>query len=304
MTIPTAHRDEFEVTPKFRDLIPPATEEERAELAQQIEVDGIEVPLDVWELEDGRKLLIDGFTRLSVSSGMIDDLPYKAWEFDDEEEVIDFIIGRQLGRRNLSDQGRKYLRGLRLNRLKAQRGELIENAGENGDADLMENFSNKSKGRPSKGVVQASEQIAAEENVSSRTIRTDAKDAELIEKLHAKIKQDYLAGDVKLTRPVLKQLAELPKKQQAAAVKSWRDKEHKTIAAAVKHLTGDDGPPIAGGLGEELLKKIRVKLLGAMRNFDELHEYCPSPKRNKDADTRIRELLEIAAAWAKDMDKQ
>lgn len=99
------------VNKELRDLIPPLSEEEYAQLEANIVAEGIRDPLVVWKQPDGREMLIDGHNRWSIAahhSGLTFEVVYK--DFKDLDEAKVWIIQNQLGRRNLNLLDEQMLR--------------------------------------------------------------------------------------------------------------------------------------------------------------------------------------------------
>ena len=96
------------INKELRDLVPPLSEEEYAQLEANIVAEGIRDPLVVWKQPDGREMLIDGHNRWNIAahhSGLTFEVVYK--EFADLDEAKAWIYKNQLGRRNL-DKWQRY----------------------------------------------------------------------------------------------------------------------------------------------------------------------------------------------------
>ncbi|NCY04872.1 MAG: hypothetical protein EBX46_04680, partial [Burkholderiaceae bacterium] len=93
-------------------------------------------------------------------------------EFVDRESAMDWMDANQLGRRNLTNDQRSILRGRRYNRTKKAHGGQSgnKNAAKNEVEEVSTSF-------------PTAETIAKQHGVSERTIRSDGKKAEAIEKL-------------------------------------------------------------------------------------------------------------------------
>lgn len=91
----------------FKDMIPPLTSEEYAQLEENVLRDGIIDPLVLWG-----DILMDGHNRYKIAQEH--DLDYETVQIDleDETEAEAWIIKHQLGRRNVSafDRGKLALR--------------------------------------------------------------------------------------------------------------------------------------------------------------------------------------------------
>lgn len=113
---------------EFQNLIRPLSDEERKELKESLSSCGLLMPLVVWRNE-GKTILVDGHNRLSLwkeFDGFNEDFEFKTQElyFGNRDNVKEWIIKNQLGRRNLSPDDFKLLVGQLYNqRKKAQGGD-------------------------------------------------------------------------------------------------------------------------------------------------------------------------------------
>lgn len=99
----------LEIDPVFRDLIPPLSKDEFRRLESNILSEGCRDPLVIW-----RGYIIDGHNRYDICTRH--GIPFHVHEkdFDSREEVFSWICANQLGRRNISEETRKYLIGKRF----------------------------------------------------------------------------------------------------------------------------------------------------------------------------------------------
>lgn len=93
---------------EFRDLIRPLLKDEYRILEENLLVEGCLEPITVW-----KGIIVDGHNRYEICSRL--GLPFEVRErhFDNREEAIIWICSNQLGRRNISDETRRYLIGKR-----------------------------------------------------------------------------------------------------------------------------------------------------------------------------------------------
>jgi len=155
------------VDPEFRDLIPPLSEHELAQLTDNLKREGCRDPLVVWS-QDGREtvVIVDGHHRYAICKHEGIGYRVKKIRFTDREAVADWIDANQLGRRNLSPDQASLLRGRRYNRVKLQVGRP-DKCGQNDHINA---------GR-------TSEKLAKQHGVSAKTIRRDGQFTEAVEKL-------------------------------------------------------------------------------------------------------------------------
>ncbi len=94
----------FRIDKQFRDLIPPLTDEEFNQLEQSILAEGVRDPLVVWQTgNNGSKpVLIEGHHRHQIiKKHKISKFHVVKRKFESRDEVLEWIIDTQCGRRNL-----------------------------------------------------------------------------------------------------------------------------------------------------------------------------------------------------------
>ena len=92
----------------FKRLIPPLSAEERKQLEENILRDGCRDPLCVWG-----DTILDGHNRYEICTHHSIPFSVQYLAFRSREEAMAWICANQLGRRNISDETRKYLIGKR-----------------------------------------------------------------------------------------------------------------------------------------------------------------------------------------------
>lgn len=92
----------------FKRLIPPLSVDERKQLEENLIQDGCRDALIVWD-----DILIDGHNRYEVCTR--NEIPFSIEniQLSSREEAVAWICANQLGRRNISDETRRYLIGKR-----------------------------------------------------------------------------------------------------------------------------------------------------------------------------------------------
>lgn len=184
----------LQIDPEIKFLCRPLNVEEYSLLERDIEKRGCINPILYWE---GHDIIVDGHNRYEICNKI--GKPYNCvpMAFDTEDDVMNYVIDHQLGRRNLSELERSYLRGVRyLNEKKA-----------------------KHRPKPSElhhldGVIgETAQKIAKKTGVSQATIERDALLAGSIDKLRDEIGDDFSkdlrSEKVKLSK---KAIIELSKK--------------------------------------------------------------------------------------------
>jgi N6-adenosine-specific RNA methylase IME4 len=94
----------LEIKEEFKKLIPPLTSEEFKQLEQNCLAEGIREAILTWN-----GFIIDGHNRYEIATKWNLDYQTKSKHFKDEEDVKEWMILNQFGRRNLSNYQRSVL---------------------------------------------------------------------------------------------------------------------------------------------------------------------------------------------------
>ena len=94
----------LEIKEEFKKLIPPLTSEEFNQLEQNCLAEGIREAILTWN-----GFIIDGHNRYEIATKWNLDFQTKSKHFKDENEVKEWMINNQFGRRNLSNYQRSVL---------------------------------------------------------------------------------------------------------------------------------------------------------------------------------------------------
>lgn len=250
---------------ELRDLIPALSSDELNQLELNILKHGVKDPLSIWEttasvakIDDSNTpvfILIDGHNRYDICKKNRLDYRINLLKFTSFDEVKDYMIDFQLGRRNLSPEQASYLRGLRYLQQKSMRG---------GDK-----FSTDSQ-------QDVSVALGTEYGVSSRTIKRDGEFASGLNKLSANLKQEILAGKQKLPKATINAISKLETKEPFASI------EQITNELTKNDTNLDASPPAQTSQVIKLQTEIREIAKGKLNKYD-----CESML------TRIHQLLEI-----------
>lgn len=111
---------QLKIDEEFRNDLVPLKADEREELERLlIEAGRATDPIHVWK---GHGIIIDGMNRFEICTA--NKLPFDIIEVDlpDRTAVLQWMRRRQLGRRNLTDDQRRYLIGKTYNEQKAEQG--------------------------------------------------------------------------------------------------------------------------------------------------------------------------------------
>jgi len=241
---------ELKINKKFKDLAPPLSAEEYQQLEENILAEGCRDALVVWsklidretgfckgqncykevELECGDGIwkcvecgygvlpweydtfIVDGHNRYEICQRHGLDFRTVEREFDDEEAAADWIDANQLGRRNLSPDQLRLIRGRRYSRLKMPWG---------GNRDTQKNATHRSS-----GMGDTAQYLGKEYGVHEETIRSDGKLYEQVEALREKYPEEIekiYSGEAR-ANPVLKEIYQADKKA-VVGKRDWTDSE-------------------------------------------------------------------------------
>lgn len=97
----------LKIDPEFKALIPKLRKNEYLQLESNIMMDGCREAIITWN-----GIIVDGHNRYEICHRHNIPFHIKEMEFDCREAVISWICANQLGRRNISEETRKYLIGI------------------------------------------------------------------------------------------------------------------------------------------------------------------------------------------------
>ena len=102
----------LQINPEFENMIPELTDDEFLQLEENVLAEGgIVNPIVVWN-----GVIVDGHNRYKIAQKHPHiEFSIHEKEFENEQEAQIWICSNQLGRRNLTEQHKKYLWGKRYN---------------------------------------------------------------------------------------------------------------------------------------------------------------------------------------------
>lgn len=112
---------ELKIDAQFRDLIPPLTEEERKQLEDNLIAEGCRDPICIWN-----GIILDGHNRYEICMRRGISFTVKDIKCQNRSAAISWICANQLGRRNISEETRRYLIGKRydMEKIKGARNKI------------------------------------------------------------------------------------------------------------------------------------------------------------------------------------
>ncbi|MEO1652019.1 MAG: ParB N-terminal domain-containing protein, partial [Bacteroidota bacterium] len=179
---------------ELKNLIPPLAQDEFEKLEDNILAEGCRDALIVWKHE-GSYILIDGHNRHNICTKH--GLPFRVevMEFENIDQVSDWMVNNQLGKRNVTEETKSYLRGLQYNREKKKVG------------GTGANQHSKQLGHN----VPTAERLAKQHKVSEKTIKRDEKFAIAIDKItsnNKSLKWDILNKKINMPKVATLKLAD------------------------------------------------------------------------------------------------
>ena len=276
-----AIKQQIIILDELRDLIPPLQDEELNQLEKNILTEGCREALLIWQTTSNVLdatstqtsavyILVDGHNRYGICLKHKLNFKIHLISFDSLKEVRDYMIDNQLGRRNLIPEQASYLRGLRYNTEKKEKGKYTreDHKGQNVPYDLVyskDNISTENVELTHKGQNVPYESIPKKEstsarlskqyNVSEKTIKRDAEFAEGLNLLSPELKKDILSGRVKAKKSDIQQLTQL---ENTVSLIDSLDKISDLVSCKIEKESrkNDDSR-------ENLLKKVKKGLKNA-----------------------------------------
>ncbi len=210
------------VDPEFSALCTDLSPEEMNLLEASLEADGCRDPIVTWANHDDT--ILDGHNRYRICRRF--EIPFKtrALKLETRGDAINWIIANQLGRRNLSEEQKSYLRGKRY-RAEKQQGERTD----------LTSPENQEK-------LTTAERLGKEYHVGHDTIERDAAFADAVDTIAdtagPETKRAILSGSLGANKRDVIALAGLPAEKLKKTIASGKE-AIKTAAYKARH----DGAP-------------------------------------------------------------
>lgn len=219
--------EKLNIDPKFRDKIPPLTEDEFNQLRDNILEDGeVYEPIITWN-----NTIIDGHNRWRVICEnwelLKDKYRIKAMDFADEWEASEWMYKKQLGRRNLTDEEREYMIG-KMNEAAVK----IASRNEKGQFSPRSQSGNTAK--PGERVVDV---IAKELGVGTRTVSRAAnfaKSIDAIREVSPEVADKIMSGKSKASKSDVRDYHKLSDEAKA-------EFRQRVMDGTIKKRTGTNG---------------------------------------------------------------
>lgn len=200
----------LQINPKFEQIIPPLSEDEFAQLEENIlKLGRITDPIKVW-----KGVIVDGHHRYKIIQKH-PEISYDIYdmEFGSEYEAVAWMCNAQLGRRNITEAHRQYLLGKRYDAERKMHG---------GDRRSDKQKSTVQIG-PMKSEHATRARIAQETNTNESFIKNCdrfARGIDAAEEAFPGIKNQILSGEISPTKSEVYSLIKIPKEHRKEAVEN------------------------------------------------------------------------------------
>jgi hypothetical protein len=219
----------------LEDLIPPLSADEYEQLRLNIEAEGCREPLIVWQ--NGEEfILIDGHNRHKICQQAGKTFKIVLMEFEDIDKAKDWMINNQLGKRNVSDSTKSYLRGVQYNR---EKNKLI------GGMKLLAEKNETHEATTQKTSQRTNERLAEQHRVSAKTIERDEKFALGLDKLtenDKQLKSKILNKEIQINKSVIEGLANKSEIEVQKIRESLQTGNIEVLLEEAKKQTNEDAP--------------------------------------------------------------
>jgi hypothetical protein len=162
--------------------------------------------------------VVDGHNRYDIATrhGLSFQITEK--EFDTREDVVNWIINNQLGRRNLTEQQKMYLRGKRYENEKKK---ITDNLKVGSNSPIGQNDHSGEKTKFDYPQNTTARKIADEYGVGPSTIQRDAWYSKGVDVLPEETKEKIFTGEEKATKNEVRAIAKMEPKLQKKVVKIY-----------------------------------------------------------------------------------
>lgn len=193
------------IDPEFESLLAPLTDKEYEQLEENIKREGCLEPLTTW-----KGIIIDGHNRYKICHK--NRIPFRSrpTAFQNRDEVIAWICANQLGRRNISEETKKYLIGKKYETEKIIGARNAEGINQRTASSVQTTAHRKIVAVPSHN--KTAHEIGKEYNISHNTVYKYgiyAKAMDAIQEKCPEIAKRILSGKIKISHDNLIALSKL-----------------------------------------------------------------------------------------------
>lgn len=192
---------------EFQELIRPLYKNEYLQLEENLLQDGCRDPISVWN-----GTIVDGHNRYRICTKHQIPFAIEELHFNSREEAIVWICTNQLGRRNLTEESRKYLIGKQYESEKiiTRRRAIYQHSHDDQPGLPYETFDPNAESRTIETKKKTAERIAEDNHISHGTVEKYSVYTRAIEEIRAKEPQmasKILSGRYKVSHEGVLSLA-------------------------------------------------------------------------------------------------
>ena len=216
-----------EIDDELRDVIPPLADGELEQLRESISVEGCRDAIIVW---DQTNLIVDGHNRLTICDELGVSFEVKRMSFDSRDDVVAWMCGNNLARRNLTTIARNDLIGRRYNAMKRSEGRPTKQLGHNDQVNSG----------------YTGDRLGDRVGVSSRGVRRAAKLSDALDAIEAAgiPRSEMTSGMRNVKIGGVLDLGNIAAAEREKARLIWREVEKRgptsaSIKAAIRSVEGD-----------------------------------------------------------------
>lgn len=193
---------------ELKILIPPLSEEEKDKLRESIILEGCRESLIIWD-NAGTYVLVDGHNRYEICAMYKIDFRVEVKTFKDLADVKNWMINNQLGKRNISELVKSYLRGLQYSQEKITEDFKGNQYTKKADGQFVHDQ------KEADGQIVHSQKtvdkLALQHQVSAKTIQRDEKFAlglDMLTSEDSTLKNKILSKEIKVPAGFIQKLAD------------------------------------------------------------------------------------------------
>ena len=257
---------ELKIDPEFQSKIPPLTAEEFDQLKENIlEAGEVYEPIVIWN-----GVIVDGHNRWKI----IQENPGLIWktkeiDFPDKWAAFDWMYKNQLGRRNLTEQQRKYMIGKMY---EARKKSIGGNGSNQYTYEQIPQNAEIAKG------IGTSRAIAKELGINHATVERAEKFANVVDSVREESPETadkLLNGEKKLTREEIKIYTKAEPEERPRMIEQIEKGEKITpVAVPDKIIHKPDAKYTGGGTAEYRAKRAEIaETVAKMYDPDSVPEY-------------------------------
>lgn len=269
----------LKIDPEFRDKIPALTDAEFDQLKENILADGeVYEPIVTWN-----DTIIDGHNRWKIIcenwEKLKDKFRTKPMEFADKWEAFEWMYRKQLGRRNLSDEQKKYMIGKMYEARKQSAGNKTSARNADGTFQSGQNVHNGESLSKREVKDGTAGEIGKEIGVDGRTVRRAEKFAKGVDAIREEFPETadrILKGGSGITKEFVASIPAMPDEQKIEAIEAVKSgpeavakfKKNATMeecnATPIVHTSeydAEDFKDQVGGFSAEFDSLVRIFLM-------------------------------------------